>query len=70
MDNDREEKIRMRAHEIWKSEGEPFGLDREHWDRAREELEAAQKNAASEEEAHAVPAAYDPKDKLVPAEED
>ena len=28
------EKIRLRAFQIWESEGRPEGLDQEHWQRA------------------------------------
>lgn len=31
---DREEKIRARAHAIWEAEGKPHGHDRLHWDQA------------------------------------
>ncbi|MER8827705.1 DUF2934 domain-containing protein [Mesorhizobium sp. M0938] len=37
---DREERIRRRAHEIWEREGRPEGREREHWDRAVQEIEA------------------------------
>ena len=36
-----EEQIRARAHQIWESEGRPEGLQDEHWERARRELEGA-----------------------------
>lgn len=38
MDQDHQERIKRRAHEIWESEGRPEGLDAEHWSRAEEEL--------------------------------
>jgi hypothetical protein len=37
---DRIERIRARAHEIWEREGRPVGREREHWDRAVQEIEA------------------------------
>jgi Protein of unknown function (DUF2934) len=40
MGNDREERIRQRAHEIWEREGRPHGADRRHWDQASEEIRA------------------------------
>jgi hypothetical protein len=38
MDQDHQERIRQRAHEIWESEGRPEGRDADHWSRAEEEL--------------------------------
>ncbi|MCZ0961207.1 DUF2934 domain-containing protein [Paracoccus benzoatiresistens] len=38
MDQDHQERIRLRAHEIWESEGRPEGRDADHWSRAEEEL--------------------------------
>lgn len=40
MTNDREERIRRRAHEIWEREGRPEGLHEVHWLQARREIEA------------------------------
>ena len=34
--NDREQRIRERAHRIWIEEGRPEGRDRAHWDMATE----------------------------------
>jgi Protein of unknown function (DUF2934) len=36
---DREERIRMRAYQLWLEEGQPHGRDEEHWDRARRIIE-------------------------------
>ena len=37
-----EDLIRVRAYEIWESQGRPLGFDRQHWEQAeRELLEAA-----------------------------
>jgi len=36
-----EDQIRARAHQIWIEEGKPDGRDKEHWLRARWELERA-----------------------------
>ncbi len=38
-DTDREERIRIRAHEIWERQGKPEGRNDEHWDQARREIE-------------------------------
>ena len=40
MDQNRQEEIRKRAHQIWEEEGRPEGKDSEHWDRAARELDA------------------------------
>jgi hypothetical protein len=36
--DDREQKIRDRAYEIWLTEGQPEGHEGEHWSRAAQEL--------------------------------
>ncbi len=38
-----DEKIKLRAHEIWESEGRPHGRDREHWERAARDVAAEEK---------------------------
>lgn len=38
MDNDRHEKIRQRAYEIWMREGRPDGAHERHWQQAKQEL--------------------------------
>jgi hypothetical protein len=38
--DDRHERIRQRAHEIWEREGRPDGREHEHWDRATKEIDA------------------------------
>ena len=37
--DDKERKVRERAHAIWESEGRPHGRDREHWERACREVD-------------------------------
>lgn len=39
VNNDREEQIRARAHQIWEEEGRPEGREQEHWNRAAREME-------------------------------
>lgn len=39
MNNDREEQIRARAHQIWEEEGRPEGREQEHWSKAAREME-------------------------------
>lgn len=43
MTDDRHERIRQRAHEIWEQAGRPEGAHMEHWDRATVEIDAAAK---------------------------
>jgi hypothetical protein len=38
-DTDVEQRIRERAFEIWIEEGQPEGKHKEHWERARLEVE-------------------------------
>jgi Protein of unknown function (DUF2934) len=37
-DRTREERIRLRALEIWRAEGRPEGRAREHWEQAEREV--------------------------------
>jgi len=41
--DDRHERIRQRAHEIWEQAGRPEGAHMEHWDQAAAEIDAAGK---------------------------
>jgi hypothetical protein len=45
MQNERTERIRERAHEIWEREGQPEGRDVEHWQMAVAEIEAEESQA-------------------------
>jgi hypothetical protein len=40
MSPEKEERIRLRAHEIWEREGRPEGKEAEHWERASREIES------------------------------
>lgn len=40
MDQNREQRIQQRAHEIWEREGQPSGREQEHWQRAEREIAA------------------------------
>ncbi|MBZ9821313.1 DUF2934 domain-containing protein [Mesorhizobium sp. CA4] len=46
MTDDRHERIRQRAHEIWEQAGRPEGAHMEHWDQAVAEVDGAGKSAA------------------------
>lgn len=39
MEDNKEQKIRERAFHIWIEEGQPEGKDKEHWEKAKAELE-------------------------------
>ncbi|RWD61635.1 MAG: DUF2934 domain-containing protein [Mesorhizobium sp.] len=43
MTDDRQERIRRRAHEIWEQAGRPEGAHMEHWDQAAAEIDGAVK---------------------------
>jgi len=45
--DDREERIRGRAYEIWKREGSPPGRENDHWLEAEQELDAENTGAGS-----------------------
>jgi hypothetical protein len=59
---EREDRIRIRAYEIWVAEGSPEGRERDHWEQAVAEVEAsitdaqesASMNPATEAEAPTV----------------
>ncbi|MDX8466062.1 DUF2934 domain-containing protein [Mesorhizobium sp. VK23B] len=46
MTDDRQERIRRRAHEIWERAGRPEGAHMEHWDQATAEIDGAAKPKA------------------------
>jgi hypothetical protein len=53
MTDDRQERIRKRAHAIWESHGRPHGSDREHWEQATREIDAQDASAKSKKPAAA-----------------
>lgn len=48
MSDEREEKIRRRAHELWVTEGKPEGREMDFWLQAERELSAAGTKDAGE----------------------
>jgi hypothetical protein len=54
-DRDREERIRLRALEIWKEEGCPEGRAREHWERAERELTEAGESDGGDQPSQVAP---------------
>ncbi|WP_442981305.1 DUF2934 domain-containing protein [Rhizobium sp. S152] len=50
--DDKRDKIRERAHEIWESEGRPHGAHDEHWRRAQAEHDATHQQADAAEGDH------------------
>ena len=47
MGDDREDRIRARAYEIWQKEGSPEGRENDHWVEAEQELDAENTGAGS-----------------------
>ena len=39
MSDERDERVRQRAYDIWEREGQPSGRERDHWDQARREID-------------------------------
>ncbi|MBA1145269.1 DUF2934 domain-containing protein [Mesorhizobium neociceri] len=60
MTDDRQDRIRQRAHEIWEQAGRPEGAHQEHWEQATAEVDGA---AAKPKKAVAKPAKADAKPK-------
>ena len=61
MGDDREERIRARAHEIWQREGSPEGHENAHWKEAEQELDAENTGAGSALSQDTPPQPSDPK---------
>jgi hypothetical protein len=51
MTDDRQDRIRQRAHAIWENRGRPHGHDREHWDQATREVDAEDATAKTKKPA-------------------
>lgn len=41
MEDDRRERVRIRAHQIWESEGRPEGMHERHWAQAEKDVDEA-----------------------------
>lgn len=65
MTDDRQHRIRQRAHAIWESHGRPHGSDREHWEQATQEIDA--EDAAAKKKPAGSAAAAKPKAAAKPA---
>lgn len=46
---DQDDRIRRRAHEIWKQEGSPEGREYSHWLRARAEIREEDANTIAQD---------------------
>lgn len=57
MTDDRQERIRQRAHEIWEQAGRPEGAHMEHWQQATAEIDGGKKPKAAPKKAAATKAA-------------
>jgi hypothetical protein len=53
MEDDRNEKIRTRAHQIWESEGRKEGSHEAHWQRAEREVTEEERSRAGGSDDHA-----------------
>jgi len=49
MQDPREDKVRLRAYQIWEDEGRPEGEDLAHWYRADGEIEPAEDQTQAEQ---------------------
>ena len=47
MGDDREDRIRARAYELWQRDGSPEGRENDHWIEAEQELDAENTGAGS-----------------------
>lgn len=64
MTDDRQDRIRQRAHEIWEQAGRPEGAHQEHWEQATAEIDGAAakpKTTAKKAAAKPIKAAAKPK---------
>ncbi|MET3577686.1 hypothetical protein ABID19_000701 [Mesorhizobium robiniae] len=64
MTEDRQERIRQRAHAIWEQAGRPDGAHQQHWDQATAEIDGEDsqpKGRAARPKKSAVPNANDGK---------
>jgi hypothetical protein len=50
MGNEREQRIRERAHEIWEREGRPDGRAQQHWDLASQEIDGEEERLTGRSE--------------------
>jgi len=55
MQDNREERIRERAHRFWEEEGRPEGKDREHWDKAATQIDSESFGAAGKSDTKVKP---------------
>jgi len=61
--DDRQDRIRRRAHEIWEQTGRPEGAHQAHWEQATAEIDGAAKPKKAAKKADAKPAKADAKPK-------
>ena len=57
MDEELQRRIRERAHQLWEHDGRPEGRADEHWERARAELAADEREALEQSRDEIIPAA-------------
>jgi hypothetical protein len=57
MSDDREQRVKQRAYELWEQSGRPSGRHDDHWDQARRETEQQDQGRTTEAQAPTVDAA-------------
>jgi len=57
MSDDKQHRIRQRAHAIWERHGRPDGADQDHWHQAAQEIDAEDAAPKKKPAAKAKPAA-------------
>ena len=58
-ERDMEERIRERAFHIWTQEGRPEGRDKDHWELAKAQIAAEERQAADQGEREPMPAGFE-----------
>jgi DnaJ-class molecular chaperone len=66
MQDDKQDRIRERAHAIWEQEGHPEGRDADHWARAEQEAGSAGQQPPVAEQSTAPMSAGSPGDDAAP----
>lgn len=68
MQDDKEDRIRRRAHAIWEAEGRPEGRHEAHWEQARAEIEAIEASGGPDGQMRAEEPAAQPAGEDAPAD--
>ncbi|WP_129793836.1 DUF2934 domain-containing protein [Sphingosinicella sp. CPCC 101087] len=57
MSDDREQRVKQRAYEIWEQSGRPSGRHDDHWDQAQRELEEEDQGRSAKTQAPTIESA-------------